>query len=161
MREYARLQAKNHAIEGVTQQELQEMKVQLIHVLDNNAEVSKNIHTYNFPVVIYLTSVYWLEALRIKHRTSVATFNKLFDYLEDKVQLLIVLFNHASILAHVAIMLHDVGPKLIPYMSYRTLVALNEFIINLQSFKFRFLTNKYKFVRNPWQMFKNGPNLWY
>ena len=31
-----RILDKNHAIEGVTQQELQEMKVQLISVLDNN-----------------------------------------------------------------------------------------------------------------------------
>ena len=93
-----RILDKNHAIEGVTQQELQEMKVQLIHVLDNNAETAKLIHTYNFPVVIYLTSVYWLEGLRINMSTSVATFNKLFDYLEDKVQILIP-FNHVSILA--------------------------------------------------------------
>ena len=76
----------NQAIakEGVTQQELQEMKIQFLTALDNNQEVAKLIQTYTFPIVIYLTSVYWLEYLRIQMSTSVSTFNKLFDYLEDK-----------------------------------------------------------------------------
>ena len=34
--------------------------------------------------MIYLTSVYWLEFLRLNMSTSVSTFNKLFGYLEDK-----------------------------------------------------------------------------
>lgn len=60
------------------------MKVQLISVLDNNQEIAKLVHTYSFPIVIYLTSVYWLEFLRLNMSTSVSTFNKLFGYLEDK-----------------------------------------------------------------------------
>ena len=37
-----------------------------------------------FPIIIYLMSVYWLEYLRIQMCTNVSTFNKLFNYLEDK-----------------------------------------------------------------------------
>ena len=35
-------------------------------------------------MVIYLLSVYWLEYLRLQMCCDVSTFNKLFDYLEDK-----------------------------------------------------------------------------
>jgi len=80
-----RILDKNQAIEGVTGQELQEMKIQLMsNGLDNQPEASKLVQQYTFPIVIYLTSVYWLEHLRINMSTSVSTFNKLFDYLEDK-----------------------------------------------------------------------------
>ncbi|QQP57676.1 Uncharacterized protein FKW44_002744 [Caligus rogercresseyi] len=41
-------------------------------------------HAFRFPIIIYLTSVYWLEFLRLKMVTDVSSFNKLFDYLEDK-----------------------------------------------------------------------------
>ena len=37
-----------------------------------------------FPIIIYLMSVYWLEYLRIQMLPNVSTFNKLFNYLEDK-----------------------------------------------------------------------------
>lgn len=39
---------------------------------------------FRFPIIIYLMSVYWLEYLRIQMCTNVSTFNKLFNYLEDK-----------------------------------------------------------------------------
>ena len=35
-------------------------------------------------MIIYLLSVYWLEYLRLTMCPDVSTFNKLFDYLEDK-----------------------------------------------------------------------------
>jgi hypothetical protein len=39
---------------------------------------------FSFPIIIYLMSVYWLEYLRIQMLPNVSTFNKLFNYLEDK-----------------------------------------------------------------------------
>ena len=39
---------------------------------------------FRFPIVIYLMSVYNLEKLRITMCADIETFNKLFDYLEDR-----------------------------------------------------------------------------
>ena len=38
----------------------------------------------SFPIVIYLMSVYSLELLRLQMSANVDSFNKLFDYLEDR-----------------------------------------------------------------------------
>ena len=70
--------------DGITYQELQDHKNEFISTLDNNPHIAKNVGTYTFPKIIYLTSVYWLEYLRIQMAASVSTFNKLFEYLEDK-----------------------------------------------------------------------------
>ncbi|XP_040569252.1 phosphatidylinositol 4-kinase alpha isoform X2 [Lepeophtheirus salmonis] len=70
--------------EGVTYAELQEMKTQLLALLDNPPVMVNLVPKYTFPIIIYLTSVYWLEYLRLKMVTDVSSFNKLFDYLEDK-----------------------------------------------------------------------------
>ena len=40
--------------------------------------------SFRFPIVIYLMSVYNLEKLRITMCADIETFNKLFDYLEDR-----------------------------------------------------------------------------
>ena len=70
--------------DGISYQEIQEHKNEFIATLDNNPHLAKNVNTYTFPKIIYLTSVYWLEYLRIQMSSSVATFNKFFEYLEDK-----------------------------------------------------------------------------
>ncbi len=76
----------NHAIskEGMTFQELQEMKNTFCQLVDNNPNVYNLVQKYPFGMVIYLLSVYWLEFLRLQMCSDVSTFNKLFDYLEDK-----------------------------------------------------------------------------
>ena len=69
----------------VTYQELQDHKNEFIQTLDKHGpNLTKYVNTYTFPKILYLTSVYWLEYLRLQMRTEVSTFNKLFDYLEDK-----------------------------------------------------------------------------
>ena len=82
----------NHAIskDGVTYAELQEMKTTFLQLIKNHNNESDNptvytiIKQYPFGMVIYLLSVYWLEYLRLQMCCDVSTFNKLFDYLEDK-----------------------------------------------------------------------------
>lgn len=76
----------NHAIskEGVTYQELQEMKNTLVTLLENNAAIYALVQKYPFGMIIYLLSVHWLEYLRLSMCPDISTFNKLFDYLEDK-----------------------------------------------------------------------------
>jgi phosphatidylinositol 4-kinase len=76
----------NHAIskEGVTFQELQEMRSTFVNLVDNNPNIYKLVQQYPFGMVIYLLSVYWLEYLRLQMCSDVSAFNKLFDYLEDK-----------------------------------------------------------------------------
>ena len=51
---------------------------------DNNPTIYNITKQYPFGMVIYLLSVYWLEYLRLQMCCDVSTFNKLFDYLEDK-----------------------------------------------------------------------------
>ena len=70
--------------EGITYQEQQDHKNEFVAALDNNPNLARNVNSYQFPRIIYLTSVYWLEYLRLQMSTSVSTFNKFFDYLEDK-----------------------------------------------------------------------------
>ena len=76
----------NQAIskDGIKASELQELKTQLLAMLDHPANMAKLVPTYTFPIVIYLMSVYSLELLRIQQCGDVETFNKLFDYLEDR-----------------------------------------------------------------------------
>ena len=68
----------------VSAQELQEMKTLLLALLDHPTNVAKLIPGYTYPIVIYLMSVYSLELLRIQQCADIETFNKLFDYLEDR-----------------------------------------------------------------------------
>ena len=68
----------------VSAQELQEMKTLLLALLDHPTSVAKLIPGYTYPIVIYLMSVYSLELLRIQQAADIETFNKLFDYLEDR-----------------------------------------------------------------------------
>ena len=68
----------------VSAQELQEMKTLLLALLDHPTNVAKLIPGYTYPIVIYLMSVYSLELLRIQQAADIETFNKLFDYLEDR-----------------------------------------------------------------------------
>ena len=70
--------------DGITYQELQEHKNEFVSTLDNNPNLARNVNSYTFPKIIYLTSVYWLEFLRLQMCTGVSTFNKFFEYLEDK-----------------------------------------------------------------------------
>ena len=65
-------------------QELQEMKTLLLALLDHPTNMAKLIPGYTYPIVIYLMSVYSMELLRIQQSTNIETFNKLFDYLEDR-----------------------------------------------------------------------------
>ena len=60
------------------------MRNTLVTLLDNNAGVYNLVQKYPFGMIIYLLSVYWLENLRLQMCPDVSTFNKLFDYLEDK-----------------------------------------------------------------------------
>ena len=53
-------------------------------LLDNNTNVYNLVQKYTFGMIIYLLSVYWLEFLRLTMCPDVSSFNKLFDYLEDK-----------------------------------------------------------------------------
>ena len=68
----------------VSAQELQEMKTLLLALLDHPATMAKLVPGYTFPIIIYLMSVYSLELLRIQQCADIETFNKLFDYLEDR-----------------------------------------------------------------------------
>ena len=80
----------NHAIskDGVTYAELQEFKTNFLKMFDHDANLYNQLYSitkaYPFGMVIYLLSVYWLEYLRLQMCCDVSTFNKLFDYLEDK-----------------------------------------------------------------------------
>ena len=60
------------------------MKNTLMTLLDNNTNVYNLVQKYTFGMIIYLLSVYWLEFLRLTMCPDVSSFNKLFDYLEDK-----------------------------------------------------------------------------
>ena len=68
----------------VSAQELQEMKTLLLALLDHPTNMAKLIPGYTYPIIIYLMSVYSLELLRIQQCADIETFNKLFDYLEDR-----------------------------------------------------------------------------
>ena len=70
--------------ENILHLQLQEMRNTLVTLLDNNAGVYNLVQKYPFGMIIYLLSVYWLENLRLQMCPDVSTFNKLFDYLEDK-----------------------------------------------------------------------------
>eukprot|EP00095_Tigriopus_kingsejongensis_P007429 maker-scaffold443_size169656-snap-gene-0.12 protein:Tk07429 transcript:maker-scaffold443_size169656-snap-gene-0.12-mRNA-1 annotation:"phosphatidylinositol 4-kinase alpha isoform x1" len=70
--------------DGIKTSELQELKSHLITVLGHDSTVAKLIQNYTFPIVIYLMSVYNLEKLRITMCADIDTFDKLFDYLEDR-----------------------------------------------------------------------------
>ncbi len=69
---------------GIKPSEVQELKAQLLAMLDHPQSMTKLVAAYNFPIVMYLMSVYSLELLRLQQCPNVETFNKLFDYMEDR-----------------------------------------------------------------------------
>ncbi len=73
-----------HHQEGIKASDLQELKGQLLAMLDHPQSMTRLVATYNFPIVMYLMSVYSLELLRLQQCPNVETFNKFFDYMEDR-----------------------------------------------------------------------------
>ncbi|XP_023346695.1 phosphatidylinositol 4-kinase alpha [Eurytemora carolleeae] len=71
------------AQDGVSLNELHELKNQLLTQLEPPPNIVTLLKQYQFPILVYLKSVFWLEYLRI-HSSKKATFHILFDYLEDK-----------------------------------------------------------------------------
>ena len=71
------------AQEGVSLNELQELKQQLLTQLEPPTNIINLLNKYQFPYLVYLKSVYWLELLRLQS-SSKCTFHILFDYLADK-----------------------------------------------------------------------------
>ena len=80
-----RLLVFNSAIaqEGVSLNELHELKQQLLQQLEPPPNIVTILNKYQFPILVYLKSVYWLELLRLQSNKK-STFHILFDYLEDK-----------------------------------------------------------------------------
>ncbi len=70
--------------EGIKASEIQELKGQLLAMLDHPQTMTRLVNSYNYPIVMYLMSVYNLELLRLQQCPSVETFNKQFDYMEDR-----------------------------------------------------------------------------
>jgi len=71
------------AQEGVSLNELHELKQQLLTQLEPPPNIANHLGKYQFPILVYLKSVYWLELLRLQSSRK-CTFHVLFDYLEDK-----------------------------------------------------------------------------
>jgi len=71
------------AQEGVSLNELHELKQQLLTQLEPPPNIANHLSKYQFPILVYLKSVYWLELLRLQSSKK-CTFHVLFDYLEDK-----------------------------------------------------------------------------
>ena len=71
------------AQEGVSLNELHELKNQLVTQLEPPANIINLLNKYPFPILVYLKSVYWLELLRLQSDNK-CTFHVLFDYLSDK-----------------------------------------------------------------------------
>ena len=80
-----RLLVFNSAIaqEGVSLNELHELKQQLLQQLEPPPNIVTILNKHQFPILVYLKSVYWLELLRLQSNKK-STFHILFDYLEDK-----------------------------------------------------------------------------
>jgi len=71
------------AQDGVSINELHELKSQLLTQLEPPPNIAQLLSRYQFPILVYLKSVYWLELLRIQSSKK-TSFHILFDYLEDK-----------------------------------------------------------------------------
>ena len=71
------------AQDGVSHNELQNLKQQLLTQLEPPANIMNLLTKYSFPILVYLKSVYWLELLRLQSSKK-CTFHILFDYLADK-----------------------------------------------------------------------------
>ena len=71
------------AQDGVSLNELHELKNQLVTQLEPPANIINLLNKYPFPILVYLKSVYWLELLRLQSNNKVS-FHTLFDYLSDK-----------------------------------------------------------------------------
>lgn len=64
------------------QAELQELKNQILNLLNHPADVSAYINKLSFAQCCYLLSVYWLETLRIQNSTE-PSLQPILDYLSD------------------------------------------------------------------------------
>ena len=71
------------AQDGVSLNELHHLKQQLLTQLEPPPNIVSLLSKYQFPMLVYLKSVYWLEFLRLQSSKK-CTFHVLFDYLEDK-----------------------------------------------------------------------------
>ena len=71
------------AQDGVSLNELQHLKQQLVQQLEPPPNIVRLLNGYQFPILVYLKSVYWLELLRLQSSRK-CTFHTLFDYLADK-----------------------------------------------------------------------------
>ncbi|XP_042899450.1 phosphatidylinositol 4-kinase alpha isoform X2 [Parasteatoda tepidariorum] len=63
--------------------ELQELRNQILALLDHQADVTPLINKLNFAQCTYLLSVYHLETLRVRHVQEKTPFHCMIQYLED------------------------------------------------------------------------------
>ncbi|CAB3384659.1 Hypothetical predicted protein [Cloeon dipterum] len=68
--------------DSVSGNELQELKLQVLNLLEHPQEVTPFINKFPFPECTYLLSVYWLESLRVKNSPK-PSLDMMFDYLND------------------------------------------------------------------------------
>jgi hypothetical protein len=59
---------------GVSLNELHELKTQLLSQLDPGPNIITLIKQYQFPILVYLKSVYWLELLRYQSVPNTSLF---------------------------------------------------------------------------------------
>jgi phosphatidylinositol 4-kinase len=70
--------------ESISVNELTDLKTQILHLLDNPAEVVPLVKNLSFAQSCYLFSVYSLETLRVRHAAD-TSFDAIFEYLCDPV----------------------------------------------------------------------------
>lgn len=70
--------------ESISVNELTDLKTQILHLLDNPAEVVPLVKNLSFAQSCYLFSVYSLETLRVQHAAD-TSFDAIFEYLQDPV----------------------------------------------------------------------------
>ncbi|KAF4523974.1 hypothetical protein B566_EDAN013557 [Ephemera danica] len=68
--------------DSVSVNELQELKSQVLNLLQNPPEVTAHVNKFPFPECAYLLSVYWLENLRVKYSPE-PSLEMILDYLTD------------------------------------------------------------------------------
>lgn len=66
----------------ILQNQLQELKTQILNLLENPPEVTTFVNKLSFAQCTYLLSVYWLETLRVEN-SSEPSLQPIFEYLMD------------------------------------------------------------------------------